>query len=69
MGILVVGSVALDSIKTPFEARDDILGGSATYFSIAASYFTDVCMVAVIGEDYPDAYIDFFSKKGIETAG
>jgi sugar/nucleoside kinase (ribokinase family) len=69
MGILVVGSVALDSIKTPFEARDDILGGSATYFSIAASYFTDVCMVAVIGEDFPEAYIDFFRKKGIETAG
>ena len=69
MGILVVGSVALDSIKTPFEARDDILGGSATYFSIAASYFTDVGMVAVIGEDFPEAYIDFFREKGIETTG
>jgi sugar/nucleoside kinase (ribokinase family) len=69
MGILVVGSVALDSIKTPFEAREEILGGSATYFSIAASYFTDVDMVAVIGEDFPEAYIDFFREKGIETTG
>ena len=69
MGILVVGSVALDSVKTPTETRNDILGGSATYFSIAASYFTDVGMVAVVGEDFPEAYIDFFREKGIDTNG
>ena len=69
MGILVVGSVALDSVITPFGARDEILGGSATYSGIAASYFTDVSMVAVIGEDFPGAHTDFLKKKGIDTAG
>jgi sugar/nucleoside kinase (ribokinase family) len=69
MGILVVGSVALDSVKTPFGSREEVLGGSATYFSIAASYFTHVSMVAVIGEDFPEAYISFLQKKGIDISG
>jgi len=69
MGILVVGSVALDSVITPFGAKDDILGGSATYSSIAASYFTDVSMIAVIGEDFPEKHTSFLGKKGIDTAG
>jgi sugar/nucleoside kinase (ribokinase family) len=69
MGILVVGSVALDSIITPFGAKEDILGGSATYSSIAASYFTDVGIVAVIGEDFPETHTAFLRKKGIDTAG
>jgi len=69
MGILVVGSVALDSVITPLEAKDDILGGSATYFSIAASYFTDVAMIAVIGEDFPETHTEFLKKKGIDTTG
>ena len=53
MGILVVGSVAFDSIKSPFGSKEEVLGGSATYFSIAASYFTDVSIVAVVGDDFP----------------
>jgi len=52
MSILVVGSVAFDSVKTPFGERDRILGGSATYFSVAASFFTEVRVVAVVGEDF-----------------
>ena len=69
MGILVVGSVAFDSVKTPFGAHDEILGGSATYFSLAASYFTDVSLVAVVGDDFPEQYVEFFQKKGIDTSG
>jgi sugar/nucleoside kinase (ribokinase family) len=52
MSILVVGSVAFDSIKTPFGERDRVLGGSATHFSVAASFFTDVRVVAVVGDDF-----------------
>lgn len=52
MSILVVGSVAFDSIKTPFGAKEHILGGSASYFSVAASFFTDVRIVAVVGDDF-----------------
>ena len=49
MSLLVVGSVAFDSIQTPFGREERILGGSATYFSLAASYFTDVRVIAVVG--------------------
>ncbi len=69
MGILVVGSVVLDSVKTPFGKREEILGGSATYFSVAASYFTDVSLVAVVGEDFPEEHVAFLRRKGIDTAG
>ena len=69
MGILAVGSVVLDSVKTPFGKRDEILGGSATYFSVAASYFTDVSIVAVVGEDFPEEHIKFLQNKGVDTSG
>jgi sugar/nucleoside kinase (ribokinase family) len=69
MGILVVGSVALDAVKTPFGKHDEILGGSASYFSVAASYFTPVAMVAVVGEDFPESHVAWFQKKGIDTTG
>ncbi len=69
MGILVVGSVALDSVKTPFGSRDDVLGGSATYFSVAASYFTDVSVIAVVGSDFPEEYVSFLRRKGIDVSG
>jgi sugar/nucleoside kinase (ribokinase family) len=69
MGILVVGSVALDSVKTPFGARDEVLGGAATYFSIAASYFTEVSVVAVVGDDFPEEHLLFLKKKGIDLSG
>ena len=57
MGLLVVGSVAFDTVKTPFGEADEVLGGSATYFSTAASYFTEVSLVAVVGEDFGVAAI------------
>ena len=69
MGILVVGSVALDSIKTPFGSVDDILGGSACYFSTAASFFTEVNLVAVIGDDFPQQHIDFLQSRNIDLTG
>ena len=53
MSLLVVGSVALDSVETPTARRDDVPGGSAMYFSYAASYFTKVRLVGVVGEDWP----------------
>ena len=69
MGILVVGSVALDSVKTPFGLGEEILGGSATYFAIAASYFTNVSVIAVVGEDFPEAHVSFLLRKGIDLSG
>lgn len=69
LGVTVVGSVALDSVKTPFDSVKDALGGSATYFSVAASYFTDVSIVAVVGTDFPADHIYFLKSKGIDTTG
>lgn len=69
MSLLVVGTVALDSVKTPFGNVDNALGGSATYFSTSASYFTDVRLVAVIGEDFPKEHIQFLRSKAIDTRG
>ena len=69
MSLLVVGTVALDSVKTPFGNVDNALGGSATYFSTSASYFADVRLVAVIGEDFPREHIQFLKSKNIDTRG
>ncbi len=69
MGILVVGSIAFDSVKTPFGYKDDILGGAAMYFAVAASYFTDVSIVAVVGEDFPEEHMSFLRQKGIDLSG
>jgi len=69
MSILAVGSIAFDSIATPSGRVDNVLGGSATYFSLAASYFTDVRMVAVVGEDLTDHHESVLAKRGIDTAG
>ena len=69
MSLLVVGTVALDSVKTPFGNAENALGGSATYFSTSASYFTDVRLVAVIGEDFPKEHIQFLKSKNIDIRG
>ena len=69
MSLLVVGSVAYDTVSTPYGRRDDALGGSATYFSIAASYFTPVSVVAVVGEDFARADVDLLDSKGVDTSG
>lgn len=67
--MLVVGSVALDSIETPSGKAEGVLGGSAVYFSVAASYFTRVGMVAVIGRDFPEAHLSFLRERGIDLRG
>ncbi|MBI1819127.1 MAG: sugar kinase [Nitrospirae bacterium] len=69
MSLLVVGSVAFDSVKTPFGAVEDALGGSATFFSASASYFTKVNLVAVIGSDFPEEHLSFLKSKGINLDG
>lgn len=69
MSLLVVGSVALDSVKTPFGEATEVLGGSATYFSVAASYFTPVNVVATVGEDFPDAHLEFLRSRGVDVSG
>jgi len=66
--ILVVGSVAFDAVKTPFGERERILGGSATYFSVAASFFTDVRLVAVVGEDFGPSDEAVFHEREINTS-
>lgn len=69
MSIVVVGSIAFDTIKTPFSARERSLGGAANYFSIAAHFFSPVQMVGVVGEDFPSTHIDYLQKRGIDIAG
>jgi sugar/nucleoside kinase (ribokinase family) len=69
MGLLIVGSVAFDSVKTPFGVRDEVLGGAATYSSIAASYFTDVSIIGVVGEDFSENHISLLKQKGIDLSG
>jgi sugar/nucleoside kinase (ribokinase family) len=69
MGILVVGSVAFDSVQTPFGQVTEVLGGSGTYFSTAASFFTDVSLVAVVGEDFPREHLGFLRSRNIDLSG
>jgi sugar/nucleoside kinase (ribokinase family) len=67
--VLVVGSAALDTVKTPYGEVDDALGGSAFFFSAAASYFCPVRIVAVIGDDFPMEKIEFLKKKDVDMTG
>jgi sugar/nucleoside kinase (ribokinase family) len=69
MQILVVGSVALDSVKTPFGEAHEVLGGSATYFASSASYFAPVSVVAVVGEDFPLEKLEFLRSREVDLAG
>ncbi|MFL2871469.1 MAG: PfkB family carbohydrate kinase [Pirellulaceae bacterium] len=69
MSLLVVGSIAFDSVETPTERRDNVIGGSATYFSYAASYFTKVNLVGVVGGDWPDAHTQLLEERNVDTAG
>jgi len=69
MSLLAVGSVALDSVQTPSGTADDVLGGSATYFSYAASFFTHVRLVGVVGEDFPDGHRTLLQARNIDLAG
>lgn len=69
MGILVVGSVAYDTVETPFGQAKEVLGGSATYFSASASFFTKVKVVAVVGEDFRDDELDFLKVRDVDLGG
>jgi len=69
MPLLVVGSVALDSVETPTTTRDNVLGGSASYFAYAASYFTSVRLVSAVGEDWPDKHTQLLASRNIDTSG
>lgn len=70
MGLLVVGSVAFDSVETPFGNVKDALGGSAIYISVAASYFTaPIRLVAIVGGDFPRSHMDFLEERGIDLDG
>lgn len=69
MSLLVVGSVALDVIETPTETRHDILGGSAVHFSYAASFFTPVHLVGVVGDDWPEQHTQLLKDRGVDTSG
>jgi sugar/nucleoside kinase (ribokinase family) len=69
MSVLIVGSIALDTVKTPVEEHSDLLGGSASYAAAAASYFAPVRLVGVVGRDFPESEFDFWKSRKIDTAG
>jgi sugar/nucleoside kinase (ribokinase family) len=69
MTVLVVGSVALDSVETPFGIAESVPGGSATYFSASASHFTSVQLVGVIGDDYPTERLEVLARRGVDLGG
>jgi sugar/nucleoside kinase (ribokinase family) len=69
MSLLVIGSIAFDSVQTPFGQRDNLLGGSASYLSTSASYFGKVQTCGVVGQDFPAAHLDFFASRGVDLAG
>ena len=67
--VLVVGSIALDTVKTPIEEHADLLGGSASYAGVSASFFAPVNLVGVVGDDFPKAHLDYFRTRKIDLAG
>lgn len=69
MSIVVVGSIAFDTIKTPYGQREKSLGGAANYFSVAAQFFSPVQMVGIIGEDFPKTHLDYLSARGVDISG
>jgi sugar/nucleoside kinase (ribokinase family) len=69
MSLLVVGSVAFDTVKTPYGQAEEVLGGSATYFAVAASFFTEVRMIAVVGRDFGDAPLRILRDRRIDVSG
>jgi len=69
MSLLVTGSIAIDSVQTPFGKSDGLLGGSASYFSYAASFFAPVRLVGAIGPDFPQEFLELLKSRNIDTAG
>jgi sugar/nucleoside kinase (ribokinase family) len=69
MSVLVVGSIALDTVKTPVEEHADLLGGSASYAAVSASFFAPVNLVGIVGDDFPQTHIDYFGSRRIDLTG
>jgi sugar/nucleoside kinase (ribokinase family) len=69
MSLLVVGSIALDSIKTPYRENPRLLGGSASHAAVAASFFTPVKLVGIVGDDFPNRYVQLYRRHGIDLEG
>ena len=69
MSLLVVGSIALDTVKTPVEEHADLLGGSASYAALGASFFTPVNLVGVVGDDFPESEFEFWKAHQIDATG
>ena len=69
MSLLAVGSVAYDSVETPFGKVDDVLGGSATYFSLSASFFTSVQLVACVGKDFKGEHRALLESRNVDVQG
>jgi sugar/nucleoside kinase (ribokinase family) len=69
MSLVIVGSIALDTVKTPVEEHSDLLGGSASYAAAAASYFSPVKLVGIVGSDFPESEFEFWKSRKIDTEG
>jgi len=69
MSVLIVGSIALDTVKTPVEEHADLMGGSATYAALGASFFSPVRLVGIVGDDFPAAEFDFWKSRKIDAEG
>jgi sugar/nucleoside kinase (ribokinase family) len=69
MSVLIVGSIAIDTVKTPVEEHSDLLGGSASYAALAASFFSPVQLVGIVGNDFPESEFDFWKSRKIDTRG
>ena len=69
MSVLIVGSIALDTVKTPVEEHTDLLGGSASYAALSASYFSPVKLVGIVGDDFPESEFDFWKSRQIDATG
>src|SRR6266705_6584610 len=69
VSILVVGSVALDTVETPFTKVEETLGGAASYFTTAASLYSQVNLVAIVGSDFPREHLDFWRRRPVNLAG
>ena len=69
MSVLVVGSIGLDTVKTPIEEHADLLGGSASYAAVGASFFTQVNLVGIVGDDFPKTHVGYFQSRNIDLAG
>jgi sugar/nucleoside kinase (ribokinase family) len=69
MSVLITGSIALDTVKTPVEEHTDLLGGSASYAAVSAGFFAPVNMVGIVGSDFPKPYLDLYRKHGVNLDG